>query len=200
MRHEHVARLDQPAAAHPDHVSRIVFLSPMSVTKDLNRQRAARLTSLLREPDIARMAEVERLWNTASDADLPALCRDSLLPVLKLYVQDLASLDRTRGSMCGYAPEALRHMNRVGATGVASLGDWDFRPLLRTIHVPTLVIEGEHTSVPLEDARAWGRTPPNGRLLLIPHAGHMNWLDQPDAVVAALDEFFRGNWPARAAR
>ena len=102
--------------------------------------------------------------------------------------------------MCGYSPEALRNMNRVGETGAASLGNWDFRPLLRTIRVPTLVIEGEHTNVPLEDARTWARTVHNGRLLLIPNAGHMNWLDQPDAVIATLDEFFRGNWPARSER
>jgi pimeloyl-ACP methyl ester carboxylesterase len=37
-------------------------------------------------------------------------------------------------------------------------------------------------------------------LLLIPDAGHMNWLDQPDAVIQALDEFFRGNWPRLARR
>jgi hypothetical protein len=31
-------------------------------------------------------------------------------------------------------------------------------------------------------------------------AGHMNWLDQPDAIIDALDEFFRGNGPRSAGR
>lgn len=32
--------------------------------------------------------------------------------------------------------------------------------------------------------------------LLIPNAGHMYWVDQPQAVISAMDAFFRGNWPA----
>jgi pimeloyl-ACP methyl ester carboxylesterase len=62
------------------------------------------------------------------------------------------------------------------------------------------VIEGEANNVPLDEARAWATTLPNGRILLIPDAGHMNWLDQPDAVISALDEFFRGTWPQLAGR
>ena len=91
-------------------------------------------------------------------------------------------------------------MNNVGAAGGASLGAWDFRAELRTIHVPTLVIEGADSKAPLDDARGWAGALPDGRLLLIPGAGHMNWLDQPGAVVSALDEFFRGRWPELSSR
>jgi pimeloyl-ACP methyl ester carboxylesterase len=91
-------------------------------------------------------------------------------------------------------------MNVAGAAAGASLGTWDFTPLLKKIDRPALVIEGAQTRVPLADARAWASALPNGRLLLIPSAGHMNWLDQPEAVVETLDKFFRGGWPPLAVR
>jgi proline iminopeptidase len=188
------------AVEHSGKVDRIVFLSPMAPTRDLNRQRAAHLTSMLTEKEIARMTEIDGLWEKASDNELSTLCRDSVLPVLKLYVVEPTNLQRTRGKMCDYSPEALRNMNKTGAAGVASLGDWDFRPILRTIRKPALVIEGEESNVPRDEARAWAASLQDGRLLLIPQAGHMNWLDQPDAVISALDEFFRGKWPAQARR
>ncbi len=188
------------AAANPDRVSRIVFLSPISFTGDSNKKRAARLMSMLDQREIARLTEIESLWDKTPDEALPALCRDSLLPVLRLYVENPENLNRTRGNMCGYSPEALRNMNRASSAGVASLGAWDFQPFLRTIRTPTLVIEGENSNAPLDDAREWARALPNGRLLLIPRAGHMNWLDQPNAVISALDEFFRGQWPKLSRR
>ncbi len=186
------------ADTHQEHVKRIVLLSPMAVTSDFSRRRAAHLLAMLSEHDIKRMQEIETLWDSTPDDGLPALCRDSLLPVLRLYVENPAHLNRTRGNPCGYPPDALRNRDRVGSAGIESLGAWDFRPMLRTIRVPTLVIEGEKSKVPLDDAREWALSLSNGRLLLIPNAGHMNWLDQPDFVVRVLDEFFRRRWPTHA--
>jgi pimeloyl-ACP methyl ester carboxylesterase len=71
---------------------------------------------------------------------------------------------------------------------------------LKKIDRPALVIEGAQSRVTLDDARAWASGLPNGRLVLIPSAGHMNWLDQPGAVTEALDHFFRGDWPPLAVR
>lgn len=190
------------AAQHPDRVGRIVFLSPMSLTRKSGDERAARLLALLSPQAVARLTEIgtDAFWSRTPDAELPGLCRESLDPVLRFYVTDPTHLGRTRGNMCGYAPAALRNMNRVGDATIGSLGKWDFRPWLRTIRSPALVVEGAESKVPLDDVRAWTKALSNGRLLLVPRAGHMSWLDQPEAVIAALDEFFRGGWPRLARR
>lgn len=91
-------------------------------------------------------------------------------------------------------------MNKVGGTTISSLGAWDFTPLLQRIRAPALVIEGAASQVPLDNTRAWASVLSNSRLLLIPEAGHMNWLDQPTMVIGALDEFFRGRWPSLSLR
>jgi pimeloyl-ACP methyl ester carboxylesterase len=64
--------------------------------------------------------------------------------------------------------------------------------MLMQIRVPALVIEGGKTNVPLDATEAWARWLPNARLLLIPNAGHANWLDQPDVVISSINEFFHG--------
>lgn len=190
------------AAKHPDRVSRIVFLSPMALTQEFSRRRAAHLLSMLSPQAVARLDEIgaDEFWDRTADADLPALCEESLMPVLRLYVTDPAHLSRTRGNVCGYSPASLRNMNKAGSALAASLGQWDFTPLLRSIRVPSLVLEGAASQAPLDDARAWAAALSDGRLLLVPDAGHMNWLDQPAAVIAALDTFFRGQWPALTTR
>ena len=189
------------AAKYPDHIGRIVFLSPMALTREFGRARTEKLLSLLSPQAVARLNEIgaDDFWNRTPDADLPALCRESLVPVLRLYVTDPAHLSRMRGDVCGYTPAALRNMNPAGSAIGDSLGDHDFRPLLRRIRVAALVIEGAETQVPLDDARAWTAALSNGRILLVPGAGHMNWLDQPETVISALDMFFRGEWPPLAA-
>jgi proline iminopeptidase len=178
------------AATHPDRVERLALISPMPVTWESGQQRSAHLMSMLRRDDAERMRQVDGLWESVVDEELVTLCRDSLVPVLKLYVVNPENLNRTRGNVCGYSPEALRNRDRVASATVSSLGNWDFRPMLRTIKAPTVVIEGEKTNAPLDDVRQWAESIPNAELLLIPNAGHMNWLDQPDAVLDALDRFF----------
>jgi pimeloyl-ACP methyl ester carboxylesterase len=83
----------------------------------------------------------------------------------------------------------------VYQAALASLAEWDFRPEMKNVKVPA-VLEGAETNVPLDATREWVKSLPNVRLLLIPNAGHMNWIDQPEAVISAMHEFFRGNWPA----
>ena len=80
-------------------------------------------------------------------------------------------------------------------SGLASLGEWDFRPTMKSVTIPALVLEGAETHVPLDATQEWVKSLPNARLLLIPNAGHLIWVDQPEAVILAMDEFFRGKWP-----
>jgi pimeloyl-ACP methyl ester carboxylesterase len=81
---------------------------------------------------------------------------------------------------------------------LGSLGDFDFRPTLRRITVPALVIEGAKTIVPLDSTREWAKAASDRRLLLIPDAGHANYVDQREAVLGAIQVFLRGVWPDRA--
>lgn len=82
------------------------------------------------------------------------------------------------------SPEAIRAaihrmMHRPDAT-----------PLLASIKVPTLVISGDEDElIPIDESRAIANAVPGATLLLIPRAGHLSNLEQPDPFNNALTAF-----------
>jgi pimeloyl-[acyl-carrier protein] methyl ester esterase len=73
------------------------------------------------------------------------------------------------------------------AAGLAMLRDNDLRELARGLQVPTLVIAGQYDRVtPPAAARALVQLLPQGRLLMLPRAGHAPFLSHPRAVLEAL--------------
>jgi pimeloyl-ACP methyl ester carboxylesterase len=69
----------------------------------------------------------------------------------------------------------------------------DSGPALKEIRVPTLVICGdEDTITPLAEAETLQRGIAGSRLVVIPRAGHLANLEQPEAVNQALREFLTG--------
>jgi pimeloyl-ACP methyl ester carboxylesterase len=82
------------------------------------------------------------------------------------------------------SPEAIRAaihrmMHRPDAT-----------PLLASIKVPTLVISGDEDElIPIDESRAIANAVSGATLLLIPRAGHLSNLEQPDPFNNALTAF-----------
>jgi pimeloyl-ACP methyl ester carboxylesterase len=60
---------------------------------------------------------------------------------------------------------------------------------LASIHVPVLVVVGDHDAVLPEHSAALARTIPNGRLYVIPDASHAVLLEKPDLCNQLLLEF-----------
>lgn len=68
----------------------------------------------------------------------------------------------------------------------------DLENVLSTLHVPTLVMIGEHdTRTPLELSQHLADGIPAAQLRRIPAAGHLSVVDNPAAVAAALHAFWR---------
>jgi pimeloyl-ACP methyl ester carboxylesterase len=86
-------------------------------------------------------------------------------------------------------PESMRTQVRVMAEG-------DQRDLLPRIAVPTLLIWGElDARSPLGVARQFEEAIPDTKLVLIPGAGHLSNLEQPELVNEAIREFCRAHRP-----
>jgi len=66
----------------------------------------------------------------------------------------------------------------------------DSTPLLASIAVPTLVITGEEDElIPVSESRAIAAAVPGATLVIIPGAGHLSNMEQPDAFNTALNAF-----------
>jgi proline iminopeptidase len=187
------------AAEHPARVARLLLVSPMPVARfPFGPERQEKLNAVLGKEQIARRDEVARRIPTASDDDAIALCREQLSIGMSAYLVDQRHLAHIADRCNEMSPASIRNRPNVARAGMASLGDWDLRPLLARLKMPALVFEGAQTNVPLSSTRAWAAALPNARLLLIPDAGHEFWAEKPDEFVVAADRFLRGEYPKNA--
>lgn len=73
----------------------------------------------------------------------------------------------------------------------AIMGRIDSRPFLPQIAVPTLVLSGdEDRLISNKYSREMAELIPRSTLVIVPCCGHMAPLEQPDEVIAALDDWF----------
>lgn len=187
------------AAEHPKRVERLLLLSPISPTKGFINERIAKLNSLLGEAAISRRNEIREKIGRASDEETVALCRELSDITFRLYLVNPTTENlRHAAGRCEIPPAAIRHRYVVEAATIASLGEWDFRPMLARLRMPALVMEGAKTNVPLDATREWVAVLPNARLLLIPEAGHEFFVDQPTAFLKVAERFLRGRFPKEA--
>jgi pimeloyl-ACP methyl ester carboxylesterase len=84
-------------------------------------------------------------------------------------------------------PESIRTM-------LPLMADADQRDLLQRIAVPTLLIWGElDTRSPITVAHQFEQAIPDTRLVVIPGAGHMSNLEQPERFNDVVREFCRAH-------
>ena len=69
----------------------------------------------------------------------------------------------------------------------------DSTPLLSAIRVPTLVMVGEHDAIsPPSEMRRMAEAIPGAKFVVIPDAGHMAPMENPQAVSEAIANFVAG--------
>ena len=159
---------------HPEAVSRIALIAtdPLPEPPKL----AAEQETLLVAAKTGHMADcIARMLPAAALHDAP--WRDEVLAL----VQDMAA---TLG--IAQFQRQLRVMQRRP----------DQQKTLRKANVPTLILAGEaDTIVPRRRAEFLAGMMPHGCLEVIPEAGHLPQLEQPEAVTRALRTFLAGRLP-----
>lgn len=175
----------------PQRVSCLVFLSPMPPTTEYATRRWIAVDSALGEVKMKRLDYLDSMMkHTTNDTDYRALTVEYFSTFQPVYLSDSSHVAPGRGSFAKLSPLSLR--NRSFQSVTRYLGEpWDFRALLKNIKVPALIIEGEKTNVPLDATREYMQNIKGSKLILIHDAGHQNWLDRPEAVLNALNNFFK---------
>jgi len=118
-----------------------------------------------------------------------------------IKADERSALNRFLSLVCqGGTGKTLRRMHRVWRElpppcrddllqGLAVLRDTDLRPGLSGIEVPVTVIAGEgDVLVPLKASRLLAAALSRGRLVVVKEGGHAPFLDNPEGLLAAMDE------------
>jgi 3-oxoadipate enol-lactonase len=133
------------------------------------RKELATLVLEANSPELAVRASLPKLFAPATYREKPHL------------------VERMGKVMRGASPEGVA----AAARGMAVRPDrTDF---LASIKVPTLVLAGEEDQlIPLDESREMARAIPGSVLVVVPGAGHLAPLEQPELTNAALREFLGG--------
>ncbi len=185
------------AAEHPQHVTRVVQLAPMAP----DEQTTARYAPATRKQRVdSGNARYARSRTGADTSDHAAECRRWYDAYGAVYLGEPADPAQITTEFCEHRNETpARFIWRTDQT-MRSLGRrWDFSSKAAAIRAPTLVIQGDRDLAASPDGgRRWAELVPGARLIMLPGAGHLAYLERSDRVLPALRRFLGGEWPPEA--
>lgn len=187
------------AAAYPSRVSRLILVDSIPLRRPGLASFSARLRGNLTSEGNARVNEAAvRRGQATTDEERVEACRAYWSIFIKAYYGDKALAAKARGNVCAASGAALASGERVNESVFRDLGNFDWRPKLAAVTMPTLVVHGEADPIPLDTAREWAAAIRGSRLLVVPRSGHMTYVESPGIFFPAVNEFLAGRWPAEA--
>lgn len=143
-------------------------------------------------PESAQLAAEQEALLVAAKTGHMADCISQLLPETALHPapwrSEIMALVHDMAATLG--PDQFQRQLRVMQRRP------DQQKTLRKANVPTLILAGEaDTIVPRRRAEFLAGMMPQGCLEVIPEAGHLPQLEQPEAVTRALETFLSGRLP-----
>ncbi len=190
------------AAAHPARVERIVQIGPVPRRYGTEYPRGLTTAGEPAVPDSAAFAPIAELRHTGAFRDRPReYCEREWEVTRAALVGDPSRASRLR-SPCAMENEwpvnLWRHLrHHFLSVQRAAFGD----SALARVRAPVLVVHGTRDrNAPYGAGREWALQLPDARLLTVRGAAHAAWVDAPDAVLPAIDEFLSGRWPTAAER
>jgi proline iminopeptidase len=158
------------ALEHPDHVERVVQMSPVPMRFDV-RYPPGLVEDYAAAVDAAGVKRLDSLQKAGFDRSHP-----------KEYC------------------EADWEVNRFALATIASIKPISLdASAVRGATMPVLTVHGTRDrNAPYGGGREWAVSLPNARLLTVRGAAHESFDEFPDVVLPAIATFLKGAWPARA--
>ena len=180
---------------YPEHVNRLIQISPIAPAASLLEQFPD-----TREQKVDHLAveELDHRADAGEFDDTPEeYCRlRAALTTPANFVNP--NLANQVPDECVHSNEWQKNREKYFHAYFATYGDYDWRPELKNLNVPRLVIHGREDGIPLEGARAWVEGYSDARLIVLSPSGHFPFVEQKGAVLAAIGTFLNGEWPQDA--
>ena len=180
---------------YPEHVNRLIQISPIAPAASLLEQFADTREQKI---DHAAVEELDHRADAGEFDDTPEeYCRlRAALTIPANFVN--ANLANQVPDECIHSNEWEKNRTKYFRAYFATYGDFDLRQDLKNLNVPRLIIHGREDGIPLEGARAWVEGYSDARLIVVSPSGHLPFIEQKGAVLAAIKTFLNGEWPQDA--
>lgn len=181
----HAGIVANHALQHPGRLNRLALVAAIPVRSDARPAPA-------RQPaphQVARLDQLEASGLRA--ADPAALCRAWREVYVPLLMGRPEGFERL-APVCALSNEHPWNVARSLVHVFAQLGTYDWRPELRGLDVPSLIVHGSEDHDPVEHAREWVDSLGDGRLLELDGIGQFPWAEAPDVFFDAVGRFFAG--------
>ena len=187
------------ADAHPEHLNRLILLSPMPIRETMWNYRFAQTGKLLTDQQNADfLAAATADLSNATPEEVIANCNIYIPLVFVPYLSPISDWANMKGDYCNSDIEGMKRRWGNNAATMASIPGFDWREAATNFDGPTYVLDGEWSMVPLNTTREWGAYLPNSRVEIFKGAGHLVWLDAPQKLNKSLRRFLKDRWPRGA--
>ncbi|MGD9346065.1 MAG: alpha/beta fold hydrolase, partial [Candidatus Aminicenantes bacterium] len=176
------------------HVDRVIQVGALAPSAEI--QKRATSTPL----DSESQALLDKLREEGLDkTDPERFCEEHKNIYMKRIFYEPSKIGLFRSDRCKCENEMPENMASKLEALFASIGEWNWKERIGDLDVPVLAIHGAHDpSCPLDGARTWASWLRNGRLVVIPEAGHMPFVEQPELFYPSVNVFLKGEWPESA--
>lgn len=175
------------ACAAPEAVRSMILVGGCGPGIDFLGPALERLRSRMLPEDIKAAGAANNAEYVARDPDGAA--SDGARVSMPLFFHDRAAGERFRDSQQGV-------ISTAGVFSAVMNGlktrDYDLRPTLKTLSIPTLVIHGDYDHIPTRYPRETAELL-NGRFVELKDCGHFPWLESGQCFYTEVEGFLRGN-------
>jgi len=163
---------------HPERVARLALVSPAPSWSAARRQFEQEFAQ--RNLDPALQSERKALRESGLRERDPAGYQQRLfeLSVVPYFYDPARATELTPFRITGRTQQEVWQ----------SLNDYDLRPALRPLSVPTMVLHGQDDPIAISSARATAECL-RAEFVPLEHCGHVPYIEQPERFHAALDRF-----------
>jgi proline iminopeptidase len=166
------------AIEHPRRVERLALVSPAPAWRSARDEFERRFQARTMSPTLQEQRRVLRESGLRE--------RDPATHAARLFELAVAGYFHDPALATSLAP--FRITERTRNEVWASLGDFDLRPMLRGLAIPTLIIHGEEDPIPWETARETAECL-GAEFHLLPRCGHVPYIEAFETFVRLMDAF-----------